>query len=90
MEDAGRAFEAQDRRVHARGLHDASVFGQVAVQDGQAAVFAVGVGHVADATLFHVGVRRCEVLSCENAVCVGTPPGAARVRFCAAALAVLR
>ena len=62
MEDARRAFEAQDGGIHARGLHDAAVFGQVAIENRQAAVLAVGVDHVADAALFHVGVSRREVL----------------------------
>ena len=61
MEDAGWSFETKDGRVHAGGLHDAAVLGQVAVQHGQAAVLAIGVGHVADAALLHIGVGRGEV-----------------------------
>jgi hypothetical protein len=55
--DHGRAFEGPDRLVDARGLHDAAVLGEVAVENGQAAVGGVGVCDVADAAAFGVGVQ---------------------------------
>ena len=55
--DDGRALEGPDRLVDAGGLHDAAVLGEVAVEDGQAAVLGVGVRDVADAAARGVGVE---------------------------------
>ena len=49
--------KVQDRLVDARGLHHAAVLGEVAVEDGQAALLRVGVLDVADAAARGVGVE---------------------------------
>ena len=57
LEDDGGPGEGQDRLVHAGGLDDAALLGNVAEEDGQAAVGGVGVLDVADAAGGAVGVE---------------------------------
>src|SRR5262245_39991604 len=61
MEDARLALELPDGRVDAGRLHDAPLLGDVAVEDGQPPVGAVGVLDVADAARGTVAVRLGEV-----------------------------
>ncbi len=62
FENARRASKAQDAGVNPGGFHDATFLGNVAEQDGQPAVFAIGVFQAADATIgaviVHTGVAR--------------------------------
>ena len=48
LEDARRAGEGEMGGVDAGGLDDAAFFGDVAVEDGEAAIFAEGVRDIAD------------------------------------------
>src|SRR5690606_25991176 len=57
LEHAGRPGERENARIHARGLHDAAVHGDVAVQHGEPAVLAVGMFHITDAALAAVEVQ---------------------------------
>ncbi len=50
-------LELQNARVNARGLHDTAALGQVAVEDREAAVLAVGGCEVADAAASAVQVQ---------------------------------
>ena len=54
----GGSFEVPERLVNASRLHNAAVFGNVAEQHSQAAVFRVGVLNVANAAVGAVGVER--------------------------------
>ena len=58
LEDARRAGEVRSEAIHAGGLHDAAVLGEVAVQHRQAAVGAKGVRDVADGAVVAVQVGR--------------------------------
>ena len=60
LEDARGPLHHPDGFVHAGGLHDAAVFGEVAVQHGQAAVLAVGELDRPDAAAHGVAVRGLE------------------------------
>src|SRR6187399_1146656 len=62
MEDARAAFEFPDRLVDAGGFDDAAVARDVAVEDREAAVLAVGVRDVTDAATLAIGVGVGEVL----------------------------
>ena len=62
FEDPGRSFEDQDRLIDARRLHDAAVFGDVAMQDCEAPVGAVRVFCFADAAVLGVEVGFVVVL----------------------------
>ena len=62
LEDPRRPLELPARFVDAGGLHDAAVLGDIAVEDGQSALLAVGVRDVADAAARDVGVGLGEVL----------------------------
>src|SRR5690606_1313331 len=57
LEDARGAGERQDALIDAGGLHDAALLGEVAVEDGEAAVAAEGVPGVADHALLAVEVE---------------------------------
>ncbi len=58
FEDPRRAGKDQDGLVDARGLHDAAVFGEVAIEHREAAVFGEGMGRGADDAFLAVEVDR--------------------------------
>src|SRR5581483_5228650 len=60
FEHACAASELEDALVDAGGLDDAAALGDVAVEHGEAAVLAVGVGAVADAAVGAVQVQLVE------------------------------
>ena len=74
-----RAGEVEDARVDAGGLDDAAVLGDVAVEHGEPAVLAEGMGDIADRAAVAVEVERvvAPVLA-ERDSWLRTPPGAAR------------
>ena len=57
VENLRRAGELPDGRIHAGRLHDTAVLGDIAEQDGQAAIGRIGMGHRTDAALFPVRIR---------------------------------
>ena len=58
IEHNSGSFEVPQRLINACRFHNAAVFGNVAEQHGQAAVFRVGVLNIANAAVGAVGVKR--------------------------------
>src|SRR5262249_25638009 len=58
LEYARPTLEREEGRIHARRLHDATVAREVAVEDGETAIPAVGMRVVADAAVRTIQVER--------------------------------
>ena len=71
------AAECVNACIHSGGFNDAAVFGNVAVENGKAAILRVGVGKITDAAIRAVIIHAVVTAVCEKAVWLRSPAGPA-------------